>query len=386
MQNFIFTNPTKLCFGKNQIELLKSLIPQETKILLLYGGGSIKKNNIYQNVTEQLKTHTYIEFAGIPANPTYEICMEAVSLCQKENVEFILAVGGGSTIDAAKFIAAACKYEGKTAWDIVANNTSITDALPIGVILTLPATGSEMNAFSVITKTDCLEKRPFYSPKLFPTFAIVDPEYTYSLPLRQIKNGIVDAFTHVMEQYLTYPVDALLQDRFAEGILQTLIEITPNALADNPPQYTARANLCLSTSFALNGVIGMGVPQDWATHMIGHQLTALYGLDHAVSLAIILPAMMLVRRKEKEKKILQYAERILKIEFSNTEQTLHEAIEKTKSFFHQVGIKTQLSDYDIDAHGINDILELLQNQGFTQLGERQDLDIDTIREVLLAAL
>ena len=276
-------------------------------MLLAYGGGSIKNNGVYQQVCDALSDHQVVEFAGIEPNPSYETTMRAVELVKSEQVDFILAVGGGSVIDGCKFIAAAAKFDGEP-WDILAKNAKVTDAVPLGVVLTLPATGSESNSFAVVSKLATKDKFAFGSPLVQPKFAILDPSVMASLPERQITNGIVDAFVHVMEQYLTYSVNAKVQDRFAEGILQTLIEEGPKMFAE--PDSDARANVMWSATMALNGLIGAGVPQDWSTHGIGHEITALYGLDHAQTLAIILPRMMWEMREEKQEKLLQYAKRI----------------------------------------------------------------------------
>lgn len=385
MENFIYKNPTKIIFGQGQIAQLTNEIPADKKILFLYGGGSIKKNGVYEQVTAALAQHQFVEFPGVEANPTYEKCMQAAKVCEQQAIDFILAVGGGSVIDASKFIAAAACFEGNDPWAILADNTPITNALPIGAVSTLPATGSETNGNSVITRKSNQHKRAFASPIVRPEFAIVDPAITFSLPERQIKNGIVDAFTHVMEQYLTYPADAPLQDRFAEGILLTLIEIAPTTLKE-PNNYQARANLVWSALMALNGLIAQGVPEDWTTHMIGHQLTALYGLDHAVTLAIVLPGVMNVRRKQKREKLLQYAERIWGITRGDDDTRIDLAIAKTREFFENVGISTRLSAYDIGEEVIQAALKLLQEQGLTALGEHQDFSIEESERVLAEAL
>ena len=308
MENFEFQNPVKIIFGRGQIAKISEQIPSHAHVLLTYGGGSIKQNGVYDQVMAALSDYEVTEFAGIEANPDYDTCMKAVALAKQNQCDFILAVGGGSVLDGSKFIAAALKFVGEP-WDILSKGAEVSDAVPLGAVLTLSATGSEMNGFSVISRRETGDKLAFHSPKVYPAFSVLDPEVTFSLPSKQIGNGIVDAFTHVMEQYLTYPAQAHIQDRFAEGILLTLIEVGPTTLAE-PDNYDARASFMWAAAMALNGLIGAGVPQDWATHQIGHELTALYGLDHAQTLAVILPSLLSVMRENKQQKLLQYAERI----------------------------------------------------------------------------
>ena len=290
MQNFTFHNPTRIVFGEHQISQLTKLVPADARILFTYGGGSIKKNGVYDQVVEALKDRPLFEFGGIEPNPRYETLMRAAATVKENHLDFLLAVGGGSVIDGTKFIAAAVEFDGEP-WDILAKHAPVTSALPLGCVLTLPATGTESNGNSVITRASTQEKLSFGSPLVYPQFAVLDPTTTYSLPPRQMANGVVDAFVHIMEQYLTFPVDAKVQDRFAEGLLLTLIEEGPRSLKE-PTNYTVRANVMWAATMALNGLIGVGVPQDWATHMIGHEITALHGLDHAQTLAIVLPAVM----------------------------------------------------------------------------------------------
>lgn len=385
MENFIYQNPTKVIFGKGQIAQLTTQIPKNKKILLTYGGGSIKKNGVYQQVMDALANHQVNEFPGIEPNPSYETCMKAVDICKKESIDFILAVGGGSVIDGSKFIAAAACFEGDDPWALLSEHATFTKALPLGAISTLPATGSEVNGGAVITRKSTSHKRAFGSVLVNPAFAIVDPEVTFSLPERQIRNGIVDSFTHVIEQYLTYPCDAPLQDRFAESILQTLIDVGPLTLKE-PQNYQARANMVWCTMMALNGLIAQGVAVDWTTHMIGHQLTALYGLDHAVTLAIVLPAVMNVRRKQKHEKLLQYGERVWGITRGDDDARIDLAIAKTREFFEAVGISTRLSSYDIGEEVIKTASALMQEQGLVHLSERKDLGVAEIEQVLTEAL
>jgi len=302
MNNFVFYNHTKILFGKCKIASLAMEIPDDAKVLMIYGGGSIKTNGVYDQVVDALGDIEYYEFSGIEPNPTYEKCMKALEFIEDNDIDFLLAVGGGSVIDATKFIAAAYYFQGTDPWDILAHNEEVFEALPIGVVLTLPATGSEMNGNAVITRAEYKQKLSFSSPEVLPQFSVLDPRVIATLPARQIGNGVVDAFVHVMEQYLTYPVDAKVQDRIAEGVLLTLIEEGPKVLKD-PSNYDASANFMWAATMALNGIISKGVPEDWTTHMIGHELTALHGVDHARTLAIVLPGVMKVMRESKKLKL-----------------------------------------------------------------------------------
>jgi NADP-dependent alcohol dehydrogenase len=330
---------------------------------------------------QALAGRTVQEFSGIEPNPSYETLMQAVELVRKEKLDFLLAVGGGSVIDGAKFVAAAANFEGDP-WSILEKRGSnITSALPFGAILTLPATGSEMNNGSVVTRKSLKAKMAFSSRHVFPKFSILDPTKTFTLPVRQIGNGVVDAYAHVMEQYMTYPVNSPVQDRFAEGILQTLVEEGPKALS-NPEDYDVRANIMWCATLALNGLIGAGVPQDWATHMVGHELTALHGLDHAQTLAIVLPNMLRVRKESKRAKLLQYAERVWGLTGGDEDTRIDAAITKTQDFFEQMGVKTRLTDYSIGAENIDAILTQLETHRMVALGERRDVTLDISRQVL----
>jgi NADP-dependent alcohol dehydrogenase len=381
MNNFVFYNHTKVLFGKGQIAALSVEIPSDAKILLLYGGGSIKSNGIYDQVIEALDGFDYYEFGGIEPNPSYETCMKALDVIEENDIDYLLAVGGGSVVDGAKFIAAAYLFDGDDPWDILAHNEEVKEALPLGVVLTLPATGTEMNGNSVITRIEYKEKLAFGSPEVLPLFAVLDPTVIESLPERQIGNGIVDAFVHVMEQYLTYPVDAKLQDRMAESILLTLIEEGPKVFNDTN-NYNAGANFMWAATMALNGLIKCGVPEDWSSHLIGHEITALHGIDHARTLAIVLPGVMNVMRESKKAKIVQYASRVWGIQGDDEQQVVDQAIAKTVEFFESLGLKTRLRDYKIPTPSIDEIVERMEERGFVNIGENKLIGINEIRKIL----
>ena len=386
MLNFDFYNPTQILFGKGRIADLNKVVPADAKVLVLYGGGSIKQNGVFDQVMAALGSRVVVEFTGIEPNPTYETLMGAVELIKKENIDFLLAVGGGSVIDGTKFVAAAACFEGDDPWAILEKRGgNITKALPFGSVLTLPATGSEMNSGSVVTRKSIKAKMAFSSRHCFPQFSVLDPTTTFTLPVRQIGNGVVDAYAHVMEQYMTYPVNSPVQDRFAEGLLRTLIEEGPKALA-NPEDYDTRANIMWCATMALNGVISTGVPQDWATHMVGHELTALHGLDHAQTLAIVLPSMLRVRKESKRAKLLQYAERVWDLRDGDEDSRIDAAIARTQEFFEAVGVKTRLGDYSLNAGNIDPILSALENHRMVALGENRDVTLDVSRKVLEMSL
>ncbi len=376
MQKFNVYNPTQIIFGEGRIAELAEHIAADARVMVLYGGGSAERNGTLAEVKSALGARYVQMFAGIEPNPSYETLSKAVDIVRADKIDFLLAVGGGSVIDGTKFIAAAALFEGDT-WSILQQGgTNIKQALPMGTVLTLPATGSEMNNGGVVTRLATKTKLPFHSNLVFPQFSILDPTKTYTLPARQVANGVVDAYVHVMEQYLTYPVNALVQDRFAEGLLQTLIEIGEQAVHDTD-NYDV---------LALNGLIGAGVPQDWSTHLLGHELTAQYGLDHAQTLAIILPNMLQLRRKEKHAKLLQYAQRVWNITTGDDEQRIDAAIAKTREFFEAVGVRTRLSDYQLGAECIEPVLAQLQAHGMVRLGEHQDVTPEQCRTVLHMSL
>lgn len=386
MLNFDFYNPTHILFGKGRIADIHQAIPADAKVLLLYGGGSIKQNGVFDQVIGALGNRSVTEFSGIEPNPSYETLMKAVDIIKQGNIDFLLAVGGGSVIDGTKFIAAAALFEGGDPWAIMEKHgRNVTKALPFGSILTLPATGSEMNDGGVVTRQSIKAKLAFSSRHCFPKFSVLDPTTTYTLPPRQIGNGAVDAFVHVMEQYMTYPVNSPVQDRFAEGLLKTLIEEGPKALA-NPQDYDVRANLMWCATMALNGLISTGVPQDWATHMIGHELTALHGIDHAQTLAIVLPSMLRVRKEAKRAKLLQFAERIWDLREGSEDSRIDTAISRMQDYFEQMGVKTRLSDYQLGADDIPPVIAALETHRMLTIGEKRDVTLDVSRQVLELSL
>ena len=385
MNNFEFKNPTKIIFGKDTIKKLKEEIPTDAKVLLLYGGGSIKKNGIYDQVKTALANVDITEFGGIPANPEYETLMEALKVIKAKNITYLLAVGGGSVIDGTKFLSAAAIYDGDTPWDILTKNIRTEKGMPFGTVLTLPATGSEMNSGAVITRKETKEKLAMGGPGLFPQFSILDPEVVKSIPQRQLANGLADAFTHVLEQYMTYSVDAKLQDRFAESILQTLVEIAPSVLKDEF-DYKAASNFMWSCTMALNGLIQKGVPTDWAIHAMGHELTALYGIDHARTLAIVTESHYKYNFEAKKEKLAQYGERVWNITEGSIDDKAYAAIEKTTAFFKSLGIDTKLSDYTNDHKGTaEEIAKRFTDRGWLGLGEHQSLSPEKVEKIVKMA-
>lgn len=388
MLNFNFYNPTEIVFGKGQMKQLDKMVPKNSRILITYGGGSVKKFGTLDKVINELKksNREIFEFGGIEPNPQFETLMKAVKLVREKKIDFILAVGGGSVMDGTKFIGiASCKdeYIGKEEELLTQGMISVDQSIPFGTVVTLPATGSEMNNGGVISNGK--NKLAIFSKKSFPIFSILDPELTFTLPKTQIANGIVDTFIHVVEQYVTYPVEAKFQDRAAEGILQTLVEIGKETL-ENPTNYDARANLVWSATMGLNGLIGAGVPQDWSVHMIGHELTAIFGVDHAKTLATILPATWKVRKTEKFEKLVQYAERVWDLREGTDEEKVDLAIEKTEEFFHSLKITTKLSDYGVGESDIDNIINSLKSHGMVKLSERGDQTLEITREIIEKAL
>lgn len=376
MENFIFQNPTKLIFGKGMIACLAKEIPANKRILVTFGGGSVKKNGVYDQVKEALKGFEVIEFWGIEANPKIETLREAIRLGKENQVDYLLAVGGGSVVDGTKLIAAGLLYDGD-AWDLVLKG-SAKEALPLATVLTLPATGSEMNSGAVISCKATAEKYPFYSN--YPVFSILDPTVTFTLPQYQVACGIADTFVHVMEQYMTTPDQSRLMDRWAEGILHTLIEIAPSVM-HNQNDYQMMSEFMLSATMGLNGFIAMGVRQDWATHMIGHELTALHGLTHGATLAIVLPGLLRVLMQKKLAKLVQYGERIWNITTGTDEEKAAEAIARTEAFFRSLGLPTRLGDEKIGEDTIREI-ERRFNERNAAYGEDQDVTGAVARQVL----
>lgn len=375
MKDFQFYNPTRIVFGAGSIAKLKKLIPAKARVLLLYGGGSIKKNGVYMQVADALRKYELFEFGGIEPNPDYSTLMKAVKSVKKNKIDFLLAVGGGSVIDGTKFVSLASLYQGEDPWDIVSQGlaSSLKKALPIGVVLTLPATGSEMNRNSVISNREKGQKLSFGSDKVFPKFSILDPKVTYSLPKEQIRNGLVDAYIHILEQYLTYPVGSAVQDRQAEALLLSIHEIAQQALQTNPPDYDARANYMWVCTNALNHLIGVGVPQDWATHGIGHELTALYGLAHAESLAAVLPWLLWYKREQKQEKLLQFGYRVLDQKMQKYSERVDRTIDALAAFFHSLGMPTTLTAYGLDPDKVaEEVQAKLEAENFVR-GEHRDI-------------
>lgn len=385
MHNFEYYSPTRIVFGEGSIPRLADLVPADARVLVLYGGGSAERNGTLAEVEAALGDRRFQRFGGIEPNPTYETLMKAVEQIRREKLDFLLAVGGGSVVDGTKFVAAAVDYPGDP-WHILeTRGKQITTALPIGAVLTLPATGSEVNCAAVVTRKSLQAKLGFGNPLLFPRFAALDPVKTYTLPPRQIANGVVDAFVHVMEQYVTQPAKAAVQDRYAESLLLTLIETGPQALA-HPTDYDVRANLMWAATQALHGAVGAGVPQDWATHMIGHEITALYGLDHAQTLAVVLPNLLDVRRDVKRAKLLQYAERVWGLRAGDEDARIDQAIAHTRAFFEALGVRTRLADYGIGAEAIEPIVAQLEAHRMVKLGEDRAVDLAMSRRIVEACV
>ena len=385
MNNFSYRNTTQIHFGQGQIAKIRDEMPANARVLITYGGGSIKKNGVMEQVHAALEGVTYFEFGGIEPNPHFETLMKAVDVIKQENINFILAVGGGSVIDGSKFIAAAALYPNDP-WEIIQTyGAKVTQAVPLGCVLTLAATGSEMNNGAVITKAATQDKLFFFSEHVYPKFSVLDPTTTYSLPPRQIANGVVDSFVHIVEQYVTYPVNAKVQDRLAEGLLLNIVEDGPKAL-ENPTDYDIRANLMWTATMALNGLLSTGVPADWATHLIGQEITGLYGLDHAQTLAIVIPAVWTYKQTAKKAKLLQYAERVWGMTDGDEDARVVAVIEKTRQFFEQMGVKTRLSDYGLDRSVIPAVVAKLKEHGHVQLGEKADITPDDVTAILELAL
>ncbi|EMD77400.1 alcohol dehydrogenase, iron-containing superfamily [Vibrio diabolicus E0666] len=380
--NFSYVNPTKIFFGQKQIAAIKEAIPSDQKVLVVFGGGSIKKNGVYDQVSEALEGHEWLEFSGVEPNPTKETLDKTVAMVKEHGVDFILAVGGGSVIDGSKYVAAASKYDGD-GWDIMIGKHQVTEATPLAAILTLPATGSESNMGAVITKKETQDKLPFMSPAVQPKFAVLDPDVMKTLPERQLINGIVDAWVHVCEQYLTLPTGAMVQDGYAETLLKTLKTLGEQFAERDDDMW--RANLMWSANQALNGLIGSGVPQDWATHMIGHELTALWGVDHARSLAIVQPSLLRNQMQFKRPKLEQMGRNVFGLEAGD--DLAERTIEAIEAFYHQLDVATKLENYgESREQAIDAIIEQLNKHGMTVLGENQAITLERSREILELAV
>lgn len=384
MNNFELYNPTKIIFGKGEIEKIKNEIPKDAKVLMLFGGGSIKENGIYEQVSSALEGYDWQEYGGIPPNPEYEILLKALEIIKKENITYLLAVGGGSVIDGTKFLSSAALYEGDEPWDILAKRIRTEKGMPFGAVLTLPATGTEMNSGAVVTREATQEKYGMGGPGLFPQFSILDPKVVTSIPERQIANGLADSFTHVLEQYMTYPVDAKLQDRFAESILSSIIETAPQIMEDTS-DYKSAANFMWNCTMALNGLIQKGVPTDWAIHAMGHELTAFYGIDHARTLAILTKSHYTYNLKDKQAKLAQCGERVFGISEGDEREKAEQCIEAIEEFYLSLGIGTTLSSYTEEYEGTaQKIAKRFTERGWTGIGEHGKLapkDVEQIVEM-----
>lgn len=381
MLNFTFQNPTKVLFGKNMIEQINREVPPNARVMITYGAASAKKYGVLDEVRAALAGCDMTEFGGIEPNPEYEMLLKGIELAREKEIEFLLAIGGGSVIDGTKFMAAAIPFDGDASLLLENKGASIHQALPVGCVVTLPASGSETNSRAIISRKALMFKQAIMNSNLFPRFAVLDPEKTLTLPPRQIGNGVVDTFVHVIEQYMTYPVGGRVQDRLAEGLFLLLLEEGPKALTD-PCDYDVRANLMWCATLGLNGLIGAGVPQDWAAHRLGYELTMLYGLDHAQTLAVLAPPMLYVRADGKRQKLLQYAERIWGITSGGDKERISGAIEKTRLFFEKMGVPTHLSDYGLANMDIDQVIRLLEMHGMVNLGENQDVTLDVMRKIL----
>jgi NADP-dependent alcohol dehydrogenase len=375
---FSYDNPTAIEFGKGKIKELSNKICKNKKILLVYGGGSIKNNGVYDQVVKALENHTYIEFSGVEVNPTVETMNKAVKIIKEENIDFILAVGGGSVIDGCKYLAAAALYDGD-GWDFLDGTAEVEKALPLGVVLTLAATGSETNNLTVVSKKETDEKRMYFSNFSYPKFAIMDPSVMATLSDRQLGNGLVDAFVHTSEQYITYPTSALVNDGYAETLFRSLVK-----LADTWEDRRTDAwleNLMHIANQALNFQIGSGVPQDWSTHLIGHELTAYYKLDHARSLAVVQPYLLEVMGEDKKEKIAQLGKNVFGIENDNTA-----VIKAMEAVYNKVGVPTKLSEYEIDDKVISNVKAALIKNGYTQMGENANITLDKVETILTMSM
>jgi len=384
MNNFEWHNPVRLVFGKGTISRLGQLIPPHVKLMINWGGGSVKKNGVWEQVVTALAGRKFIDFGGIEANPQYSTLMRAVGIARKEKIGFLLSVGGGSVLDGTKFIAAALEYSGADPWDILEKGERVEKAVPLGSVLTLPATGSEMNGNAVISRQENRQKLAFGSEKVMPLFSILDPMTTYSLSPRQTANGVVDTMVHVFEQYLTKDVANPLNERIAEAVLKTTIENGKKIFLE-PENYEIRSNLMWSATMALNGLIGVNAAQDWTSHGIGHELTALYGLDHGQSLAIVSPNVMRYKKEQKKRMLVKYARNVWNIQGSDEDAVAMAGIDSTVGFWNSLGVKTRLSDYGIGEADFGFIADRLGGNG-AKIGENRDIGRDDIASILRMSL
>ena len=380
MNNFIFQNPTKLVFGKGQIAKLTELLPDNINLMLTFGGGSVTKNGVYDQVKEALKGRNFIEFWGIEPNPRVETLRKAVKMGKENNINYLLAVGGGSVLDGTKLIAAGIATDTEP-WEIVKGGVA-KEQIPFASVMTVPATGSEMNGAAVISREETQEKYGFFGT--YPQFSILDPEVTYSLSPYQIACGLADAFTHVLEQYMTTPGQSRLMDRWAEGVLLSVKEIAPG-IKHNPHDYDLMSDYMLSATLALNDFIRMGITQDWATHQIGHELTALHGITHGHSLAIAMPGTLRILKEQKKGKLLQYGERIFNITAGTEDERVEKAIEMTEQFYRSLGLTTRLSEEGIGMDTIETIASRFNDRG-DAFGENSNVTGDVTREILISCL
>ena len=375
---FSYHNPTAIEFGQGKIKKIANKIAKDKKILVVYGGGSIKTNGVYDQVIKALENHTFLEFSGVEVNPTIETMNKAVKIVKEEKIDFILAVGGGSVIDGCKYLAAASLYDGD-GWDFLDGTKEVEKALPLGVVLTLAATGSESNNLTVLSKKQSDEKRMYFSNYSYPQFAIMDPSVMATLSDRQLGNGLVDAFVHTSEQYLTHPTTALVNDGYAETLFRGLVKLADTW--ENRRTYTWLENLMHIANQALNFQIGAGVPQDWSTHLIGHELTAYYNLDHARSLAVVQPYLLEVMNEDKKEKIAQLGKNVFGIQ--NDNKAVIKAIE---AVYNKVGVPTKLSAYEIDDKVISNVSAALTKNGYTAMGENANITLDKVATILTMSM
>ncbi|AUL97893.1 NADH-dependent alcohol dehydrogenase [Vibrio vulnificus] len=382
MMKFTYSNPTQIFFGQGQIQAIKSAVPSDQKILVIYGGGSIKRNGVYDQIVSALEGYNWLEFSGVEANPTKETLDKAVAIVKEQEIDFILAVGGGSVIDGSKYVAASAHYQGD-GWDILVGKHQVTSATPLGAVLTLPATGSESNSGAVITKAETQDKLAFLSPYVQPKFAVMDPDVMKTLPEKQLLNGIVDAWVHVCEQYITRPAGAMVQDAYAEALLKTLKNLGDRFAERDSDEW--RANLMWAANQALNGLIGSGVPQDWATHMVGHELTALWGVDHARSLAIVQPSLLRNQIEYKRAKLEQMGREVFGLE--NGEQLAERTIDAIEAFYHSLDVSTKLTEHkENKEEAIEAVVTQLTNHGMVALTENQSVTPEQVRKILAEAI